>query len=557
MNRATSLISTLSLASTIMLQAQNNIPSHQHFKVETLVTGLVDAMEMTVLPSNDILIAERTGALKLFSPAKNETTLIHKFDVAVKTRNNSRETGLLGITADPNFAKNGWLYAYYSPKEPEEHRLSRFTIKGGKLGEEKILLNVPQSRADGVCHEGGSLAFDGKGNLFLSLGDNTNPFASDGSAPINEKEGVEHQNAQRSAANTNDLRGKILRIKPTPDGKYTIPEGNLFPKGTKDTRPEIFVMGNRNPWRIGVDQRTGYVYWGEVGPDASKDSDRGPKGYDEINQAKTAGNFGWPYFIANNLPYSAYDFAMKKIGEKYNVAAPENLSRLNTGLKKLPVPREPLWFGPRSCHCAATVYYFEDYAASATKLPKELDHCLITYDWNNGRMQLTKLDKSSNMEWKKDWLHEKKFVHPSDVEIGKDGSMYVLEYGSAWYDGKDGKLKKVTYSATPIVEEQQKAPDPRLAGLKEKHPGTRLLAESNCISCHQTQVASVGPRYVDVADRYRNNKDAEKELIQKVIKGGGGVWGQIPMPPNPQYNEEQVSQMIDAILGLQPIEHKE
>ncbi len=533
------------------------IPKHDHFNVETLVTGLVDAMEMAVLPTGDVLIAERTGSLKWFSATTKQVKELKKFAVSVKTGNNSRETGLLGVAADPNFLKTPWIYVCYSPPKPEEHRLSRFTLQKGELTDEKILLTVPQSRADGVCHEGGSIAFDKQGHLFLSFGDNTNPFAADGSAPINEIEGVEHQNAQRSAGNTNDLRGKIIRIKPTADGRYTIPKGNLFPPGTPKTRPEIFVMGNRNPWRIGVDQRTSFLYWGEVGPDARKESPRGPGGYDEINQAKTAGYYGWPYFIADNKAYTAYDFKEKKLGKPFNVSAPTNESRLNTGLKQLPPPRPALWFVQHSCHCAATVYYYDDYPASATKLPKELDQCLITYDWNNGHMQLTKLNKNSDMEWKENWLFEKKFIHPSDVEMGKDGSMYVLEYGSSWYDSKDGKLKKITYSTTPISVEKQKVIDPRLAGLKENHPGTLLLAESNCISCHQTKVKSVGPSYVEVADRYRKTKDADTALIKKVMQGGGGVWGAVPMPPNPQYNEEQVNQMIDAILALEPIEHKE
>ncbi len=59
--------------------------------------------------------------------------------------------------------------------------------------------------------------------------------------------------AQRSAANTNDLRGKVLRIKPKANGGYAIPRGNLFPVGTPKTRPEIYAMGLRNPFRIEVD----------------------------------------------------------------------------------------------------------------------------------------------------------------------------------------------------------------------------------------------------------------------------------------------------------------
>src|SRR6185369_13122336 len=104
--------------------------------------------------------------------------------------------------------------------------------------------------------------------------------------------------------------GKILRITINEDGSYGIPEGNLFAKGTPNTRPEIFVMGNRNPYRIMVDKKNGYLYWGEVGPDANNDSlaTRGPRGYGEVNQARKAGFFGWPLFVGNNYAYRAYDY---------------------------------------------------------------------------------------------------------------------------------------------------------------------------------------------------------------------------------------------------------
>ena len=280
------------------------VPAANHFKVETLAEGLVDAMEMTLVKSGDVFIVERTGALKWYSPKTGEVKEIKKFDVSVLHQEGkeklSRETGLIGITADPNFMKNGWMYLYYSPKSEEIHRLSRFTFKAGELSDEKVLLEISQTRENGVCHEGGSLAFDSKGDLFLSTGDNTNPFAAKGLPPLDEREGNESQNSQRSASNTNDLRGKILRIRPTDDGGYEIPEGNLFPVGTKKTRPEIFVMGCRNPWRIGVDQRTNTVYWGDVGPDARKETARGPNGFCEINQAAEPGNYGWPYFLADN-----------------------------------------------------------------------------------------------------------------------------------------------------------------------------------------------------------------------------------------------------------------
>ncbi|MGJ8657355.1 MAG: PQQ-dependent sugar dehydrogenase [Akkermansiaceae bacterium] len=552
---------TLSLLLSVKAFAASDIPSDEFFKVETLATNLVDAMEITTLPTGDIFITERTGALKWYSPKTGETQVIKQFEVSVLTKvkkeKHSRETGLLGITADPNFMKNGWFYVYYSPKSPEVHRLSRFTFKKGKVSQEKIMLEIPQSRKDGVCHEGGSLAFDHKGNLFISTGDNSAPFPAKGYPPLDERKDHEHENSQRSASNTNDLRGKVLRITPTSNGKYTIPTGNLFRRGTSKTLPEIYIMGCRNPWRIGVDQRNGTLYWGEVGPDARKETSRGPRGYCEINQASKAGNYGWPYFVADNKPYAEYDFETNKVGEKFDPKKPVNNSRLNTGLERLPEAQEPLWFENRSCYCAGPVYYYDDHADSDQKLPRELDGCLITFDWNNGKMQLTKIDKSGKMEWKKNWLHSKKFIHPADVELGSDGTMYVLEYGKGWYDNKNGTLKKVTFSKEGKELIDADAVDERLAGLPKEHPGTQLLAEATCLSCHQTQEKSVGPRYIDVADRYRGKKGAEDILAAKILKGGAGVWGDVPMPPNPQYSEEQISQMVDAILSMEEGGHKE
>jgi len=397
----------------------------EFFKIETLASGLVDAMEMAPLPNGDVFITERTGALKLFVAKTGKVELVKKFDVSVRKGSNSRETGLLGITIDPDFSRNGWFYVYYSPKKPEVHRLSRFTFKNGKASQEKKMLEVKQSREEGVCHEGGSLAFDSEGHLFLSTGDNTNPFAAKGTSPLDERKGHESQNAQRSAGNTNDLRGSILRIKPTSNGSYTIPSGNLFRKGLAKTRPEIFVKGCRNPWRIGVDKRNGNLYWGDVGPDARNNDKRGPSGYCEINQAKEAGYYGWPYFLADNKPYTQYNFETKKLGKSFDPKKPQNDSRLNTGLETLPPAQKPLWFIKRACYCAGPVYYYDDYSDSPNKLPKELDSCLITFDWNSGKMQLTKLDKNGKMEKKYDFLSSKKFIHTSDVEMGADGSMYI------------------------------------------------------------------------------------------------------------------------------------
>ena len=155
------------------------------------------------------------------------------------------------------------------------------------------------------------MTWDAQGNLYMTIGNNTSNSTA---AQTDERPGRRSWDDQRGAANTNDLRGKIIRIHPEPDGTYTIPKGNLFPPGTPNTRPEIYTMGHRNAWRVSLDSKTGYMYWGEVGPDANEDTEAGPKGYDELNQAKGPGFFGWPYFIGENLAYPYFDYVKNAPG---------------------------------------------------------------------------------------------------------------------------------------------------------------------------------------------------------------------------------------------------
>lgn len=702
------------------LAKSERVPEENRFTKVILDEKLDEPTEMAVLKDGRVLFVERKGAIKLYSPQTGQTKIIATLPVSTKYnpdkvgKQKEAEDGLLGLALDPNFDQNGWVYMYHSPAgEKPVNVLSRFVMKGDEidLNSKKDMLEVVVQR-DECCHTGGSIAFDAKGNLFLSTGDNTNPFASDGYSPSDERPGRSAWDAQRASGNTNDLRGKILRIHPEADGSYTIPEGNLFPKGTANTRPEIYVMGNRNPYRISVDKRTGFLYWGEVGPDAGKDSvSRGPRGHDEVNQARKAGNFGWPLFVADNKAYFEYDFATGKSLEKYDVAKPINNSPNNTGLQELPPANKAfIWYpyaeskefplvgsGGRNA-MAGPVFYKEDFKNAVRAFPEYYHGKLFTYDWMRGWIMAVTMDKDGNYQRMERFMPSHKFSNPVDMQFGPDGDLYVLEYGSGWFkQNDDARLVRIEYNkgnrkpivqiaadktvgATPLTVNfsskgtrdfdrdkltyewsvgpkgggsQQKLTEenpsitfdkpgvyravltvtdakgekttgeaiieagnepPQVAfeltnnktfffpnqsfeyavKVKDKEDGSlesgsispdqvavsidymkegfdrvevaqghrqadasvnfangkNLIEKSDCKACHGVDTKSIGPAYKEVAKKYKNDKEALGRLANKVIKGGGGVWGENVMSAHPQLTLAQATEMVSYVLSL-------
>ncbi len=77
-----------------------------------------------------------------------------------------------------------------------------------------------------------------------------------------------------------------------------------------------------------------------------------------------------------------------------------------------------------------------------------------------------------------------------------------------------------------------------------------LAKAKNCMACHAIGNKVVGPAYKDVAAKYAGQKDAEDKLTQKVLKGGSGVWGAVPMPANTQVNEAEARTLVKWVLSL-------
>lgn len=77
-----------------------------------------------------------------------------------------------------------------------------------------------------------------------------------------------------------------------------------------------------------------------------------------------------------------------------------------------------------------------------------------------------------------------------------------------------------------------------------------MMKKDGCAACHNIDKKLIGPPYIDVATKYKGDKDAVTKLTDKVKKGGVGVWGQIPMPPNAQIPEADIKDLVTWILTL-------
>lgn len=432
------------------------IPEENRFTKEVLDFNLNEPMQLKELPGIGILFIERGGEVKLFSWETEQTKLITELEVFY-----GNEDGLLGLAIDPSFRDNGWIYLFYSAlgEVPVQH-ISRFKMFGDSLDltSEKILLEIPTIRK--CCHSGGGMAFGSDGLLYIGVGDNTNPFESDGFAPTDERDGRAPWDAQRSASNTNDLRGKILRIQPEADGSYSIPAGNLFAEGKEKTRPEIYAMGLRNPFRFSIDSKNQYLYWGDVGPDAgAEDSLRGPEGMGEINQARAAGNWGWPYTRGNNFSYGDYNFSNKQTDQKFDIENLVNNSPNNTGITNLPKPNASMiwysyaaskkfpWLGDGGVNpMAGPVFHRSDFGDDVKTFPSYFEDKLFVYEWMRDWIYLVELDENQDYKKADPFMPSSIFSHPMDMIFASDGSLYVLEYGQLWNTrNMDARLNRISY----------------------------------------------------------------------------------------------------------------
>jgi len=245
------------------LLAQGPMRSALHdYRVVTVAEGLVQPWSIAFVPGGDVLITERPGRLRIVRGGKLLPTPV----AGVPEVAYENQGGLLEVALHPHFATNRFVYLTYAKKRPDGTGNTTALVRA--TFEKDALTGVTQlfeSVSTGRGHFGGKIAFDGKGHLFLTLGDRQVP--------------PEGNLEAHPAQNLSNHHGKVVRL--NEDG--TVPADNPF-VGRAGAKPEIWSYGHRNVQGIAIDPATGNVWTNE----------HGPQGGDELNLERAGKNYGWP-----------------------------------------------------------------------------------------------------------------------------------------------------------------------------------------------------------------------------------------------------------------------
>ncbi|MBB5789556.1 family 16 glycoside hydrolase [Jiangella mangrovi] len=490
------LVSTPATAQTTEVPAEPGgtfaeLSAADEFEKVLVAPGISQPMNMDIADDGRVYMTSRDGVIRVYDPNMGHAMVVGELDVFDDhplpqnpdfEGSKNQEGGLLGLALDPDFATNGWVYVYYTTRAENAHYLSRFVVENDQLDVESevVMLKVPYNKTH-CCHVAGDVDFDSAGNLYLSTGDESPPDLNQQYSPLDSRPTHWYNDDRRTSGNTNDLRGKVLRITPQPDGTYTIPDGNLF-TGEEDgggkTRPEIFAMGFRNPFRISLDPATDRLHIGNYGPDRLGDwTERGPWGFDQYMATSEAANFGYPFCIGNNYPYRPWDYATNQpLGDFYDCEnGPVNDSPNNTGLDQLPPVTPATIYYPRSWTgwpeswvgwpaqelnpipepflnmgsgaggpMSGPVYRYDPALQSDTKFPEHYDGRWFLLDFHRGHVKTADLDENEQVEAIDDFMPGQTWSGLMDGEFGPDGSLYVLE-GGAFGNSPNAGLYRVDH----------------------------------------------------------------------------------------------------------------
>jgi glucose/arabinose dehydrogenase len=251
------------------------------FVDEQIAGGLTSPTALTVLPDGRVLAVQQNGVIRI---AKNDVLLNSAFWV-VPNVDSSSERGCLGITPDPNFASNAYVYVYCTITDgtTSNNRILRASVVGDAIVPNSQTTIFALGTVTSTYHMGGALRFGPDGLLYVAVGDH---------------EDVSPSADKANSQNLSNPYGKLLRI--TADG--SVPSDNPF-VAQPGAFAAIWSYGYRNPFSFDIQPSTGRMFVGDVGQDA----------WEEIDDSQRGANYGWPVFEGPHgdshyaAPFYAYD----------------------------------------------------------------------------------------------------------------------------------------------------------------------------------------------------------------------------------------------------------
>ncbi len=336
------IILTFILLLLVSIVYSANLPSG--FTEKRLASNL-DPTGMAILPDGRILVTIKSGKVLLI---KNDVVQSTPF-ITIPNVDNWNERGVLTLVVDPNFETNKYVYIYYTYKNPSNNisnnRVSRFTVNGdvALVNSELVLINFNNLSSVG-WHNGGGLVYGTDGKIYAASGENANTSY---------------------AQNMSTLLGKVIRI--NPDG--TIPSDNPFYNSASGQNRAIYALGFRNPFKIKMQPGTGKIYVNDVGAG----------NWEEINELKAGGNYGWPGIEGkrrNQTPPENYQDPVFAYGHSGSICSITGGTFYNPSVQHFPAQYENKYFFLD--YCAGWMRYIDpanNYAVSnfATGIDRGLD----------------------------------------------------------------------------------------------------------------------------------------------------------------------------------------
>jgi len=506
--RIATLLFTLSLACSPLL-AQFEGPSldagpwvlqafgPHYIRVSVVARGMDHPFGLVFLPGTasaanpqgDLLINERTGKVRLIRNGQLQA------EAAADLKEQFSLEQLFDLKQHPQFASNGLVYFTYIKTAPNPDGSDKYWVTTalgrGRFDGQKLV-----DLQDVFVSEAWSENFGGASSRLH--------FLPDGTLLL----GVSHRIDEDAPQSLDSHIGKILRL----NDNGSVPTDNPF-IGVEGAKPEIYIWGIRSVMDFAVHPLTGEVW----------ELENGPQGGDEVNILKPGANYGWP---------------IATFGRDYD------------GTRFSPQPwvegtELPELFWVPSITVAGMTFYTGD------RFPEWKNNLFVT-SMIRGRIpgtgHLQRVMFNENGETGREMLLTDLKQRIRYVQQGPDELLYLLT------DHSDGALLRLEPATATEFANYSASAGNTAAAVQAQGPDplndSALFANQDCRACHRSDVNLLGPAYAGIAQRYQPTEANITLLVERIITGSEGVWGETPMAAHPTLDPAVARDMVTRILEL-------